>query len=256
VPILPLIQHTFLETSLFTESEISGIPVLPNGTVAATAFEVAELLTRKSIIFGGLDFCYEDIKPHVSPHTFDILYEGGITRKNPYLAILYRMAIDTATKPNDSVPRSSLALRTYAGWFNHGMDPRDTLTYRVFPSPVELPGLKSIDGNLFEDIITSQGEQRGQQEPLWSVKDIDVRVHRAYVRTVCDRWLSLLNGLSGKTISTDIPSEALKLLYYIDTRGIIELRKKMRLGTVGSLTIESMAKDATAFLLGLKDCIS
>ncbi len=253
VPILPLVQNTFFETSFFANAPVQGLQIHPNGTVAASAFEIASMLTKRPIVFGGLDFCYDDIKVHVRPHTFDSLYERGASRENPQYSILYSQAVDSASS-RDSGSRASQALKTYAGWFNHGMDNR--AAYRIFPTEVSVEGLESLETTRFREFIEAGNTKQNGGMP-WSIINADMIRSKEHARAVVEKWMKTLDEAE-KGSGTGLSCEALELLYYIDTRNIIETRKRLRLGTAAGssqTSIQETADHALTFLSGLRDCL-
>ena len=91
-PIVPLVQGLFFEEDFFSHSTIPVLSVPANGTVAGTALSLALTLTKREIIFAGLDFCSSDISSHVKPHGFDSLIRDTADRLSPYYSRVFERA--------------------------------------------------------------------------------------------------------------------------------------------------------------------
>ncbi|MCK5152741.1 MAG: motility associated factor glycosyltransferase family protein [Spirochaetales bacterium] len=126
----------YINQGSFIENLILGnfFPHVPShGTVAGTAYLFLRKITDNPIIFLGLDFRFTDIMEHVSPHSFDILYNIKQNRFDGYLNILYEKQQMSTTK----------ALSTYSGWFDSKT--RISNAYRYNPTDISTDGLISID---------------------------------------------------------------------------------------------------------------
>lgn len=136
-PLLIIDQQEPLEKELIRLLGLAeaGLPALPSaGTVAASALFLMQSLKAEPILLSGLDLCYDDIRTHSAPHSFDQVFSGESSRLRPLYSLRFRYSRETA-----AVPGQSRALKTYADWFR-GLMIQDTGTvYRLYPSAVDLP---------------------------------------------------------------------------------------------------------------------
>ena len=129
-PVVYINQGSFIENLLLGNMFLH---VPSHGTVAGTAYLFLRKITDNPIIFLGLDFQFTDIMEHVTPHSFDILYNIKQNRFDGYLNILYNKQQLSTTK----------ALSTYSGWFESKT--RISNAYRYNPTDISTNGLISID---------------------------------------------------------------------------------------------------------------
>ena len=94
-------QNSLAERCLYQAAHMEPLHVPSHGTVSGTAAEMALRYTQKEIVFAGLDFCYEDIRSHATPNTFDILLQQSAERINPLYNQRYQLAMDFA--PNAQI---------------------------------------------------------------------------------------------------------------------------------------------------------
>ncbi|WP_319562249.1 6-hydroxymethylpterin diphosphokinase MptE-like protein [Marispirochaeta sp.] len=133
-PFLPLSCGEPFEEALFSLLGLIPLRIPAMGTVAASAIMLSLGLSRAPVMVAGLDLCYDDIHPHVRPHTFDPVFEAAVSRVSPLYSIKYRYSRDTASKPGQSA-----ALKTYSDWFTGLGDDISGRVRRVHPSDIELP---------------------------------------------------------------------------------------------------------------------
>lgn len=132
-PFLPLSCGEPFEEALFTLLELDPLRIPALGTVAASAIMLSLGWSKNPVTVAGLDLCYDDIHPHVRPHTFDPVFHADASRVKPLYSIKFRYSRDTAAKPGQSA-----ALKTYSDWFSGlGGDISERIR-RVNPSRVEL----------------------------------------------------------------------------------------------------------------------
>lgn len=150
-PTVLLSAGSYIEQALFALSGIVPFGVVTTGTVAASAYEIAALLSDGPIIFAGLDLCNEGLSEHVHPHSFDTLFELLATRTTPVPTVLAdRLFLGGAR--NWAVSGSgSPALMTYAGWFRSTRPGRSV--YRLLPSSVALAGFRELDAGRFVELL-------------------------------------------------------------------------------------------------------
>ncbi len=135
-PVIYFNQGSFIEELLLKNTFLQ---VPSHGTVAGTAYQFLRKITDNPIIFMGLDFCFNDIMEHVTPHSFDIIYNIRQNRLDGYLNILYKKRQAHIKNP----------LSTYSGWFNNKT--QLTNAYRYNPTNISTNGLVTIN---FKQIIS------------------------------------------------------------------------------------------------------
>ena len=141
--VLLLAQEAAYENAVLAAVAYPAVTVLPQGTVAATAMELALRSTRREVIFAGLDLCYRDLNGHARPNLFERTLDRGSDRLQPLDHRRFTWAAAQAPRRLPGGGRTGLALETYAGWF--ASRPADPRLYRLLPSPVALPGLRPLD---------------------------------------------------------------------------------------------------------------
>jgi hypothetical protein len=85
-PLLPLSDGSLWQTLILKGLGIPFLVLPQRGTVAASALDLALLLTAGTIFLTGLDFSHRDIKSHARPYALDRLEEEAANRLDP----LYR----------------------------------------------------------------------------------------------------------------------------------------------------------------------
>lgn len=143
-PVVYINQGSFIE-NLLLKKMFLHVPA--HGTVAGTAYLFLRKITNYPIIFLGLDFKFSDILEHVTPHSFDILYNIKQNRFDGYLNILYEKQQMSMTK----------ALITYSGWFDSKT--RISNAYRFNPTDISTNGLISIDLKKLFTLLSSTGKE-------------------------------------------------------------------------------------------------
>ena len=134
-----LAQEAPYEQALLAAADYPAPIVPPQGTVAATAMELALRRTRGQVIFAGLDLCFQDLLGHARPNLFESTLESGSDRLQPLHHRRFTWVQAQAPRRLPGSARTGLALETYAGWFaSRAPDPR---LYRLLPSGVALPGI-------------------------------------------------------------------------------------------------------------------
>jgi hypothetical protein len=158
-------QGNFFEEALLDQAGLKAPAVPPHGTVAASALELALLLSNGPVILAGLDLCLYDIRSHVRPNTFERFLEPAAGRLSPMHDLLFRQAADRAPHRrtvDGARIRSGLPLETYAGWFA-ALPHRDRV-YRLHPSPVALPAMREIAGPDLPPLIEAAADPDGRGE--------------------------------------------------------------------------------------------
>lgn len=144
VPLVALHQKTEVEDFCISRSGIPHRSINENGTVAGSALELAQSVTGAHVVFAGLDMCYQDIKGHTKPHTFEPFFRRISNRFRPYYSTIFSQAASFKREVvEDRLIRTSPALQTYTGWFS-SMKQTAVPIYRLHPSPVPLGGMTEI----------------------------------------------------------------------------------------------------------------
>ncbi|WP_321992005.1 6-hydroxymethylpterin diphosphokinase MptE-like protein [Marispirochaeta aestuarii] len=133
-PVLPVSCGEPFEEALWSLLEIEPLNIPAMGTVAASAIFFSLGLSREPIIIAGLDLCYDDIHPHVRPHSFDPAFSADVCRTRPLYSRKYRYSRDTAPEQGQSP-----SLRTYSDWFAGLGEETARRILRLNPSRISLP---------------------------------------------------------------------------------------------------------------------
>ncbi len=142
-PVLLLNQQSVLENSLCSTYTLPVINLPQHGTVAGTALFLAFQITSAPVIFSGLDFSYDDIHEHVTPHAFHTLLETRQYRLDPFLSLLFKRKFDQYNQKR--------AFHTYETWFNSTQFKKNI--YRLNPSSIQLKSFTSMDNRTFSRIV-------------------------------------------------------------------------------------------------------
>lgn len=195
--------NSYFEQVLLKDLSIFHLPW--NGTVAANALMLANLISRGKIILAGQDFAPEGLHLHTEPHTFSPIYYEHSFRIQPFLDFYQK---------NIWQSRESLAI--YAQWFQNRTWPNNI--YRLFPSSVPLPFAEITSQEFVKLKSTKTGQNEVPAQPLLTAAQRDDRIKRlihSFIRqfeqeyqapSCSDMWL------------------------YIDTVGLYQYNKVKRLG--------------------------
>ncbi|NOY08068.1 MAG: DUF115 domain-containing protein [Spirochaetes bacterium] len=259
-------QPYFFEHEIVKESGLYFMNIVPKGTVAATALELALNLTDREIIFAGLDLCYFDIKSHVQPNSFDFYYYSSSDRYHPLYTEIFSFAMQRAphTKLDNGVKyRFSDALRTYTGSFNISSCHADDNVYRIFPSPVKITGINNITLQTLKGIMQKTHFHDFYESINPKTDYPDFKKRKQVLLTVIDNWLKSVQNTRSNLQSTGDPgvlindARFLNLSYYIDPQLLIEIKRKARLhGTKPAMdTALLLCKNEYYFLNNLRKTI-
>ncbi len=251
-------QPGFFEQSLLEAAAVPAPLIIPHGTVAATALDLAMASSRGPVIVAGLDMCTRDISLHARPNAFDRLLHLQSTRLTPHYSLSFQRA---AAQRVEQVPgvagvRTSPSLRTYAGWFSEPLADSARRAYRLLPSRIPLGGMIALDDGSLRQLLEGSPElPRGPR--LRSHAALPRRDERhAIVNHLLAEWTSEL--LRARTTAVSLqrldllghsPS-LLSLAYHIEPQRLLETRRKSRWGdSTGALaTAKEMLERCIDFL--------
>ncbi len=231
-------QPYFFEHEIVKESGLEFMNIVPKGTVAATALELALNLTDREIIFAGLDLCYFDIKSHVQPNSLDLFYYSSSNRYHPLYSEIFSFAIKKAphTKFDNGVKyRFSDALKAYTGSFNISSSHADDNVYRVFPSPVAIAGIKNITLQNMKNIMEKARFYDFSESIDLKTGYPDFKKRKQVLLTVIDNWLKSVRNIKSQLQSAGDPgilindARFLNLSYYMEPQLLMEIKRKARL---------------------------
>jgi hypothetical protein len=233
--VFPFLQPNFFEESLIKKTKVS-LPYIPvNGTVAGSALLLALKFTNEPIIMAGLDFCYKDIFPYARPNASDNLIYFASQRFFPYSSGLYLRALAGAPiKIKNGSARTSQAYYTYSGWFaNLPLKVKERI-FRLNPSQLPLPGIKTLDEGGLSLIIKKIDKEKQVcwSKPLAPYPNHEER--KNIIFSVIDRWLDYLKSWQinycAKNKSPLFFTEPLlvKLSYFLNTQLLLEYKKTLR----------------------------
>jgi hypothetical protein len=137
-------QGSFVESELLP-SLCPALPMFPHGTVSGSALQLAAMLTDGPLIVAGLDLASFGEIDHARPHGFDALIEGAASRQAPIESLAWARSSASAPLPLPARPwRSSRSLSAYASALDQDSKALSGRLFRLYPSPVALPGFAEI----------------------------------------------------------------------------------------------------------------
>ncbi|MBA7620034.1 hypothetical protein ES703_27376 [subsurface metagenome] len=231
-------QENFFERALLAQAGFKAPAIPPQGTVTATAMELALGLSSREVILTGLDLCYEDLRSHVRPNAFEFFLLGSVDRLHPFRSLMYARAVDSA--PNilsrTTQPiRSGTALETYAGWFSGLNKERKARIFRLNPAAVKIPGMCEMHPQALDRFLR---DFKSSELKSYFVK----RPQYPGIRKRTRIALSLLSDWDhrvGRTMDCLCRDNNLKfftaenlqvgLAYYVDPVSLTEIKKALRL---------------------------
>jgi len=261
-PVRLLNQGTFLERELLSAVGVEAPLAEPHGTVAATALDLALAATRGPVTLAGLDLCALDSETHVRPNAFDTLLRDGDDRCAPHHALAYARARlgESASRVVGGVRvRVSRSLETYAGWLSHRASAVRGRVFRLYPSPVDLPGAEPVDGARFRDLVATAPPSPPGVRLNLSAAWPPAASRRGAARGVLSRWSEILDrgaararGGAWVEVLAESP-ELTDLAWHAAARDLIDAKRRQRLGDEQGAQAAAvrLLEDAGAFVRSL-----
>lgn len=248
-----LAQEALYEQAMLAAADYPAPIVPPQGTVAATAMELALRRTRRQVIFAGLDLCFQDLLGHARPNLFESLLESGSDRLLPLHHRRFAWAQAQAPRRLPGSARTGLALETYAGWFaNRAPDPR---LYRLLPSEVALPGFQPLDLAGLERLLPTEkqaGPDALAEQPGYPDRPKRLRL----LRELLADWQRRARRLASRIASSGDPQGlqadplVASLAGHFDAARLAESRRALRTSgrAAAAATVSALLLDLRRFL--------
>jgi hypothetical protein len=227
-------QPTFFERGVLSAAGLRAPEIQSQGTVTATALSLALGCTEGEVVLAGQDFCFQDLEAHVRPNAFDTLLLRDADRLSPLHARCFRRAMEQAPEgrrtPGGTI-RFSPPMKAYADWFSR-LGPAAARIFRLFPSAVPLPSLRTLDGTGLRGLVAGKPACGGGPDfhpassyPPWEAR---ARIASELLRG----WSAGLRSLRDQAVR-DVSAvlsdrSAAEIAYFLDPRGILELRRALR----------------------------
>ena len=248
-PLCVLDQRSFFEQALLHDLPAVSVPW--NGTVAGTAFSLASAYGRP-FVFAGLDLADDDIRSHVSPHSFEPLRHSGTDRFRPVYTVYYRRALDTTIRLEGRY-RTSSALRTYGSWFTRASVRFPGMIHRIGDSPVDIEGMTRVPIGGLKGLIDTLSAPRfsGHGGPEQGVS-LTPAERTSRVERAIDTWLDLLGTVRGGGPVWETRGH--EILYLLAGRDFPALEEawRMKEREAYRAILERSLRDASEFLSGLR----
>ena len=258
-----LAQPAFFEKALLEEAGVEAPLVVPHGTVAATALDLALASTSAPVIVAGLDMCTRDISLHARPSAFDCLLHLQSTRLLPHYSLSFQRAAAQRVEkiPGAAGVRDSPSLRTYAGWFKELRPDFAPRTYRLLPSHVQLEGMRALDPAGLRQLLAGRPESARGPLLHGSSAFPPREVRRGIVSRLLKGWTDeIVQARAAATAFAKLDllgrsSLFLSLAYYIEPQRLLETRRKSRRGdSAGALaTAREMLEGCIDFLREIRE---
>ena len=237
---LLICQDAPYEEALLAAAGYPAMKVPPQGTVAATALDMALRSTRCPVVLAGLDLCYLDLRGHARPSFFDRFLLARARRTGPFEHQAFALAQEQA--PNrlaGNRARSGLALDTYAGWFAALPANKSDRLYRLNPSPVELHGLRELDNSELARLLDGWAASGQPDRTSWHLGYPDRQARRRLALALIEGWRAACARRPGVQELLQDPQLS-SLTYHFDAAALAgALRLARRRG--GSAALERWA---------------
>ncbi|MQY76422.1 MAG: DUF115 domain-containing protein [Spirochaeta sp.] len=248
--VLLISQSNFFEEDLLNRLNIRIPRIPPQGTVAATALQLALKYTSREIILAGLDFSYSDIHSHVRPNAFDNFLIPSVNRLSPLYSKLYSLAAQRAPFIKRTVQgsfRTGLTMDTYCGWFAALPDHISARIFRLNPSPVKLDNLKTVDTKKLAKELGKRSPRPGTNIfiPVENYPDRNQR--RQTCRDLLTGWHDHLNTAVKRTKKVSKIGSFLNdpflltFSYYYDPGSLAKIKKTLRLTGESEAVLQALS---------------
>ncbi len=230
-------QDTFFERALLAGAGTEAPTILPQGTVSASAMELAVRSSSEPVIFAGLDFCFRDILSHVRPNSFEGWLLPAEQRLSPMHHLLFSRASEL-TDRRSKQRRGNLVLATYAGWFSSLNGRTRRRVARLHPSKAKLPGIPEISASQLAELAGRHRREpasRPAPEAVPAADQPDRAKRLRIARNLLQGWIRRAQRIRQRIRRTEkldeflSDSEQLSLSYFYDAAAVIEMRRILRL---------------------------
>jgi hypothetical protein len=229
VPPAPFLvsQPVFYERALLSAAGLRSPEIAPHGTVAATAIDLA------------LALCMRDISSHARPNAFDDILQLMSARATPHASLWFeRAAAQHAERvAGASGARTSLSLRTYAGWFDEALP--SGRVFRLLPSAVPLSGMRDLDADGLRRLLAGTGAAPAVAWRPTPLRLPSLAARRHELARLVAGWRSVLAMARPEDAWADQPVDpgaaptALSMAFMLEPRGLTEALRQRRLGHRG-----------------------
>jgi hypothetical protein len=263
-------QPHFFETEILAQTGMRVPMIPPQGTVASTALNLALCLSPQKVVCAGLDFSYDDIISHVRPNTFERLLETDSNRLLPFYAASFKRAMHLAgIKTGQDRYRTSVPLKTYAGWFNSLDGEAMQRVFQLNPSLSGMNKIKEIEEpdfcaylNEFEEHdYYSNDDKEEEYNRNYSYPIRRERIRRAVA--VLNEWKTRITNAviqSGifQANKTLLPDSISEIFYFCTTFDFLEVKKlsNTKPDITFGMRIRELAENSIKFIDGIISKIS
>jgi hypothetical protein len=190
--VLPVAQPYVFEKALW--GALPGLmpyAVSPQGTVAATAYRLAETVGYRCIIFAGLDFCYQDVLSHARPGLFEKAFFADADRLRPGHGGTVAFALERAPQRKGPL-RIAGDLSAYNKWFATRAGGA-TMTFSLDPPTKDGP-FRAITVGELRSVLASTSGTRDWQRRLLHRRLPDQSERKAILMGVVEGWVDKINS--------------------------------------------------------------
>jgi hypothetical protein len=113
IPLLPISDGSLWQRIILSGLGIPSLTLPQRGTVSASALDLAFFLTQGEIYIAGVDLALKDIRSHVRPYSFDVLWEQNERRLTPVYSQNFARALSM---------REGGSHKIYASWFGRQLE--------------------------------------------------------------------------------------------------------------------------------------
>ncbi|MDZ7793413.1 MAG: 6-hydroxymethylpterin diphosphokinase MptE-like protein [Spirochaetia bacterium] len=173
-----------IEEFFISKLSNNALRIMPHGTVAGIAYQLATKISTGPIIWAGLDLCYQDIQAHPRPHSFDHLIQTACHRYAPLQDIFFRRSPLSTAGETRPAPLQSFALTRYADWFQRLSPALHNQFFRLFPSAVEIQAFTHISTTEVEAFCDKPVSVAMTKQSIELEEDAGLRALTAFIEEV------------------------------------------------------------------------